>query len=51
VNVHKRKLTEEREGKLEQEFEVAVGTLFRISKDFQRSKQKLYLVSSLTGQG
>ncbi len=44
------KIDDEIEGKLEQKFEVVVGTLFRISKDFQRSKQKLCLVSSLTGQ-
>jgi hypothetical protein len=50
-NVHWRKSTDEREGQLEQKFDVAFGTNFRISKDFQRSKQKLYLVSSLTGQG
>jgi hypothetical protein len=37
------KIDDEKEGKLEQKFDVAFGTIFRTSKGFQRSKQKLYL--------
>ncbi len=39
MNVNKRKLTNEREGKPGLEFEAAFGTIFRI-KCFQKSKQK-----------
>ncbi len=39
--VHWRKLTNENEGKPKQEFDAAFETIFRISKFFQRSKQKL----------
>jgi hypothetical protein len=42
--MYTREIDDEREGKLEQKYDVAFGTIFRISKGFQRSKQKLYLV-------
>ncbi len=41
MNVHWRKSTNESEGKPEQKFDVAFGTVFKISKYFQRSKQKI----------
>jgi hypothetical protein len=40
-------LSEESKGKPEQKFDAAFGTTFRISKCFQRSKQKLHLDFSL----
>jgi hypothetical protein len=41
------KLTNESKGKPEQKFDTAFGTTFRISKCFQRSKQKLHIDFSL----
>jgi hypothetical protein len=43
MNEHWRNLTNESEGKPEQKFDAAYGTILRISKCFQRSKQKLYI--------
>jgi hypothetical protein len=42
-----RKSTNESQGKPEHKFEAAFGTIFRISKGFQRSKQKFYTDFSL----
>jgi hypothetical protein len=42
MNVHWRKSTYESEGKPEQKFDALFRTIYRISKCFQRSKQKLY---------
>jgi hypothetical protein len=47
MNVHWIKLTNERKGKPEQEFDAALGTIFRINKCFQRSRQKLHINASL----
>jgi hypothetical protein len=44
---HKKKLTNESKEKPEQKFDAAFGTIFRISKCFQRSKQKLHIDFSL----
>jgi hypothetical protein len=44
---HGKKLTNERKGKPEQKFDAAFGTIFRISKSFQRSKQNLHINFSL----
>ncbi len=41
MNVHWRKSTNESEGKPEQKFDVTFVTVFKISKSFQRSKQKI----------
>jgi hypothetical protein len=46
MNVHWRNSTNQREGLSEQKFDAAYGTIFRISKCFQRSKQKLYIYFS-----
>jgi hypothetical protein len=40
-------LTNESKGKPEQKFDAAFGTTLRISKYFQRSKQKLHIDFSL----
>jgi hypothetical protein len=47
ITVHKRKSTNENEGKPEQKFDAAFGTNFRINKCFQISKQKLHNTFSL----
>ncbi len=47
MNVHRKKSTNESKGKLEQKFDAAYGTIFRISKCFQRSNQKLHINFSL----
>jgi hypothetical protein len=39
--IHWRKTTNEREGKPKQKYDAAFGTIFRINKYFQRSKDKL----------
>jgi hypothetical protein len=41
------KITNESKGKPEQKFDAAYGTIFRINKCFQRSKQKLHINFSL----
>jgi hypothetical protein len=41
------KFTNESKGKPEQKFDAAFGTTFRISKCFQRIKQKLHIDFSL----
>jgi hypothetical protein len=43
MKVYRRNSTSESEGKPEHKFNTANGTIFRISKCFQRSKQKLEL--------
>jgi hypothetical protein len=43
----KNELMRGREGKPEQKFDAAFGTVFRITKCFQRSKQKHYIYFSL----
>jgi hypothetical protein len=48
MNVHWKKLTNESKGKPEQKFDAAFGTTFRISKCFQRSRQKPHIDFSLT---
>jgi hypothetical protein len=45
VNAHRRKLTNGSKGKLK--FDATFGTFFRISKYFQRRKDKLYINFSL----
>jgi hypothetical protein len=47
LNVHWKKLTNESKGKPGQKFDAAFGTIFRIDKCFQRSKQKLHINFSL----
>ncbi len=47
MNVHRKKSTNESKGKLEQKFHAAYGTIFRISKCFHRSNQKLHINFSL----
>jgi hypothetical protein len=42
-----KKSTNESKGKLEQKFDAAYGTIFRISKCFQRSNEKLHINFSL----
>jgi hypothetical protein len=42
-----KKSTKESEGKPEQNFDAAFGTIFRINKCFQRSKEKLHINFSL----
>ncbi len=41
------KMANESEGKLEQKFDAAFGTIFRFSKSFQSSKEKRYIYFSL----
>jgi hypothetical protein len=43
----RKKLTNESKGKPEQKLSAAFGTTFKISKCFQRSKQKLHIAFSL----
>jgi hypothetical protein len=45
--MYTRKIDSESKGKPEQKFGEAFGTTFRISKYFQRSKQKLHIDFSL----
>ncbi len=47
MKVHWKKSTNGSKGKPEQKFDAAVGILFRISKCFQRSKQRLHINFSL----
>jgi hypothetical protein len=47
MNVHRKKSTNESKEKPEQKFDAAYGTVFRISKYFQRRKQKLHINLSL----
>ncbi len=47
MNVHRKKSTNESKGKPEQKFGAAYVTIFRISKCFQRSKQKFHIRFSL----
>jgi hypothetical protein len=47
MNVRWKKLTNESKGKPGQKFYAAFGTIFRINKCFQRSKQKLHINFSL----
>jgi hypothetical protein len=47
MKVHWKKSTNESKGKPEQKFDAAVGIIFKISKCFQRSKQKLHINFSL----
>jgi hypothetical protein len=42
--VHKKKLTNESKEKPEQKFDAAFGTIFRISKCFQRSNKNFILI-------
>jgi hypothetical protein len=44
---HRKKFTNESKGQPKQKFNAAFGTTFRISKCFQRSKQKLHVDFSL----
>jgi hypothetical protein len=47
MNVHWRKSTSESERKHKQKFDAAFGTIFRIMKCFQKSKQKLHICFSV----
>jgi hypothetical protein len=47
MNVHWKKFTNESKGKPERKFYAAFGNYFRISKLFQRSKQKVNINFSL----
>jgi hypothetical protein len=50
MNVHWKKSTNESKRKPEQKFDAAFGTIFGISKCFQRSKQNFTLVFLLNRQ-
>jgi hypothetical protein len=47
MNVKGKKSTNESKGKPEQKFDAAFGTISRMSKFIQRSKQKLHIKFSL----
>jgi hypothetical protein len=46
-----KKSTNESEGKPQQKFDLVLGTIFRISKCFLRSKQKLFISFLLNKAG